>query len=253
MTAQRAGIRHARVGLPGLGVTERVDRWWIGPLASGLGLVAFVAYSTWAVMAGTDYQYGPYLSPYYSPYIRVPGLSPALIVAWIPGAFRLSCYYYRKAYYRALLLSPPACAVSEPRRAYTGEDRAPLAWLSITHRWFLYLAIVVLGFLWSDVVRAFDFDGRFGIGLGSIVLLANVVLLTGFTFGCHALRSLVGGNMRCFSCATFGTARYQTWRGVTFFNAMHMQWAWVSLFSVALADLYIRLCAAGVITDLRLL
>ncbi len=243
--------REAHVGLPGLGATERVDRWWVGPLVTGAVLIAFVAYSTWAVLAGTNFRYGPYLSPYYSPYIRVAGVSAALFVAWIPALFRLSCYYYRKAYYRALVLSPPASAVSEPRRTYTGEDGAPLAWLSITHRWVLYLAIIVLAFLWGDTVRAFDFDGRFGVGLGSIVMLVNVILLTGFTFGCHALRSLVGGNMRCFSCARFGDVRYGMWRGVSFFNAWHMRWAWVSLFSVASADLYIRLCASGVIVDLR--
>jgi hypothetical protein len=247
----RPGLRQAHVGLAGVGATERVDLWWVGPLATALGLIAFVIYSVWVVVAGTDFRYGPYLSPYYSPQFAVPGISSALVVAWIPALFRFTCYYYRKAYYRALVWSPPACAVSEPRRAYTGEDRPPLAWLSIAHRWFLYLAIIVLGFLWSDVVHAFEFDGRFGVGLGSIIMLVNTILLTGFTFGCHALRSLVGGNVRCFSCAAFGGARYRTWRGVTFFNAWHMGWAWLSLGSVALTDLYIRLCAGGVIADPR--
>jgi len=32
-----------------------------------------------------------------------------------------------------------------------------------------------------------------------------------------------------------------------------MNWAWFSLFSVALTDVYIRLCAAGILTDLRIL
>jgi len=34
-------------------------------------------------------------------------------------------------------------------------------------------------------------------------------------------------------------------------NAHHSRWAWFSLFGVALTDLYIRLVAMGVITDLR--
>lgn len=251
MATQQRFVHVARVGLPGFGATERVDRWWIGPLLSGLALIAFVAYSTWAVLAGSNFRFGPYLSPFYSPYFRVPGISAAVVVAWIPALFRLSCYYYRKAYYRALVASPPACAVSEPRRSYTGEDRAPLWWLSTMHRWFLYLSTVVLCFLWIDVVRAFQFDGRFGVGAGSVIMLVNVVLLTGFTFGCHALRSLVGGNLRCFSCAALGETRYRAWRGVSFFNAWHMRWAWASLFSVALTDLYIRLCATGAIHDVR--
>jgi hypothetical protein len=32
-----------------------------------------------------------------------------------------------------------------------------------------------------------------------------------------------------------------------------MLWAWLSLFSVALTDLYIRLVSSGVIRDIRLL
>jgi hypothetical protein len=31
-----------------------------------------------------------------------------------------------------------------------------------------------------------------------------------------------------------------------------MSWAWASLFSVALADLYVRLCSMGVIRDWRI-
>ena len=33
----------------------------------------------------------------------------------------------------------------------------------------------------------------FGIGLGTLVLAVNVILLGGYTFGCHSLRHLVGG------------------------------------------------------------
>jgi len=32
-----------------------------------------------------------------------------------------------------------------------------------------------------------------------------------------------------------------------------MRWAWLSLFGVAFADIYVRLCAAGVWTDLRII
>jgi hypothetical protein len=77
-------------------------------------------------------------------------------------------------------------------------------------------------------------------------------MLSFFTLGCHALRSLVGGNVKCFSCARFGTARYGAWRFVSFFTAQHPIWAWLSLYSVGLADLYVRLCAMGVIGDARI-
>ena len=34
----------------------------------------------------------------------------------------------------------------------------------------------------------------FGIGVGTIILAINVVLLTSYTLGCHAMRHLVGGS-----------------------------------------------------------
>jgi hypothetical protein len=93
---------------------------------------------------------------------------------------------------------------------------------------------------------------QFGVGVGSIVMTLNAVLLAGFTFGCHALRHAVGGKVDCFSCAKFGRERYQLWRGVTFLNERHMVWAWISLFWVGFTDLYIRLVSMGVFTDVRL-
>jgi hypothetical protein len=243
----------AHVGAPGLGRTERRDVWWLEPAIVFVGLLAFIAYSTWAAFAGDNFQYDPYLSPFYSPYLK-PGwfpLSGALLILPIPLGFRLTCYYYRKAYYRAFFLSPAACAVSEPKRDYTGETGIILRWWPVVHRWFLYGSIVVLAILWYDAILAFNFDGHFGIGVGTFVLLGNVLMLSFFTLGCHALRSLAGGNVKCFSCAGFGGARYGAWRLVSFFTAQHPIWAWVSLYSVGLADLYVRLCAMGVIHDAR--
>ena len=108
-------------------------------------------------------------------------------------------------------------------------------------------------FLWHDVIKAFDFDGHFGIGLGTLVLTTNVVLLTLYTFSCHSLRHLAGGKLDCFSCATFGKPRHAAWRGVTFLNERHMLLAWCSLISVGSADFYVRLVASGAIHDLRIL
>lgn len=244
----------AHVGAPGFGRTERRDAWWLEPLVVFVGLLIFVAYSTWAAFAGDNFRYGPYLSPFYSPYLKPSWwpLSGALLILGIPLGFRLTCYYYRKAYYRAVFQSPPACAVSERRGNYTGESGIILRLWPILHRWFLYGSIVVLVILWYDALLAFDFDGRLGIGLGSLVLLANVLMLSFFTLGCHALRSAVGGNVKCFSCSSFGGARYGAWRFVSFFTAQHPVWAWLSLYSVGLADLYVRLCAMGVISDPRI-
>jgi len=76
------------------------------------------------------------------------------------------------------------------------------------------------------------------------------VLLAGYTFGCHSLRHLAGGFLDQFSKSP---TSYRAYTCVTCFNRRHMLWAWLSLFWVAFADLYVRLCAMGVWKDWRLL
>jgi hypothetical protein len=251
----------------GLGRTQRRDRWWLAPAAVGLGLALFSLYALFAAIQDAHFLYtghgAHYLSPFYSPDLEsmfgfeLP-FSFAFLVLWAPLGLRLSCYYYRKAYYRSYLLAPPACAVGGlKRRRYQGEARLP--WLlQNAHRYFLYFATIVLGFLWYDAFRAFffrDAAGRLepGLGLGTLVMLVNVVLLTLFTFGCNSLRHLIGGGLSCFSCSLAARTRHRLWRRVSQLNAHHMLWAWVSLGSVGLADLYIRLAAWGLFHDPRLI
>lgn len=243
----------------GLGATSRADAWWLGPLLTVLGLGGFGVYSTWAAWTGAHYQFGPYLSPFYSPNLKAMlGLenlpfSPAFLILWAPLGFRATCYYYRKAYYRSFFADPPACAVGEPsaRRRYKGETAFPFL-LQNLHRYFLYLAIVVLAFLWYDAAIAFFFEDGFHIHVGSLVLLINVICLSGFTFGCNSLRHLAGGRLDCFSSCASARACYRLWRGVTAFNFRHREWAWISLFSVGFADLYVRLCSMGIWSDHRI-
>ena len=144
------GPTRARIGVK----TLREDRWWLTPLATFVVFVAFIAYSTFRAFLGRDYYAAPYLSPFYSPCLGdcVEGsadfgrpfaawpLSAALIILIFPLGFRLTCYYYRKAYYRAFWLSPPACAVAEPHGSYSGETRFPLIFQNV-HRWFWYAAV----------------------------------------------------------------------------------------------------------------
>lgn len=227
--------------------------WWVQPVATVVILTSFVIYSVWVALQGHGY-IAPYLSPFYSPPVAVAGIpiSPAWWVLWIPAGFRATCYYYRKAYYRSYFLDPVDCARPESRRRYLGETAFPFV-LNNLHRYLLYGAIVVLAFLWKDTVAAFIFNGRFGVHLGSLLFLVNVVLLSGYTFGCHAFRHMAGGNLDCFSCARGGRARYRLWQWVTPLNRRHAVWAWASLFSVSLVDVYIRLLMAGVIPDPKLL
>ena len=249
-----------------LGRTSRRDAWWIWPLLVGLGFVAFGAYALVAALEGDDYAYtgqgAYYLSPFYSPDLSSmlgfdPPFSPAFLVLWAPLGLRATCYYYRKAYYRSFFLAPPACGVAGPRRkGYRGETG--LLVLQNAHRYFFYAATVVLAFLWYDALRAFVFDSprgghELGVGVGTLVLLGNVLLLSSFTFGCNSLRHLVGGRLDCFSCSRSARTRHTVWRGVTVLNLRHREWAWLSLTSVVLADLYVRLAAMGVFDDPRII
>jgi hypothetical protein len=244
--------------------TLRPDRWWLPPLTTFLVFTGFVVYSTWRAFSASNYYAAPYLSPFFSPCLSdrcVEGssdlgtpigwwpLSPALLVLVFPLGFRLTCYYYRKAYYRAFWLSPAACLVPEPHKTYTGETRFPLIFQN-SHRWFLYAATVVGLILTYDVVLAFrDENGDWGhMGLGTLVLLVNIVLIWLYTLSCHSCRHLIGGRLRNFSKHP---VRYRLWTWVSRLNHKHPQWAWLSLFSVALADFYVYLLATGAFDDPR--
>src|SRR5262249_51366549 len=143
-------------------------------------------------------------------------------------------------------------AVGEGRRSYRGEAAFPLI-LQNVHRYFFYIALLFIVVLGYDAVRSFRFDDGFGVGVGSLLLTANVTLLSLYTFSCHSLRHLAGGRLDCFSCTAFGRVQGTAWRWVTVLNERHMLFAWMSLFSVGLADLYVRLLATGVLRDPRLL
>jgi hypothetical protein len=253
------------------GETERRDSWWVEPLLVFCGLSAFIIYATWAAFQGSHYYSGPYLSPFYSPELfgdsphswfgAKPGwwplwlpFSPALLILWAPGGFRLTCYYYRGSYYKAFWADPPACAVGEPRKRYRGERSFPLI-IQNVHRYFLYLAVIFLFLLASDVWKALWFTNpgtgtvSFGIGLGTIVLAVNVVMLSGYALGCHSMRHLIGGGKDELKRALFGRTGYNC---VSCLNRNHMRWAWGSLFWVAFSDLYVRLCSLGILSDWRI-
>ncbi len=246
------------------GQTSRRDTWWLSPLAVFLGFAAFIVYATWAAFQNQNYISGPYISPFYSPeifgssphawfpkpawYPNLLPYSPALFILWIPGLFRFTCYYYRGAYYKSFWADPPACTVAEPRKSYWGERYLPLI-LQNSHRQFLRLSIIVWGFLVWDVWVALWFPNGFGIGVGTIVLFINVVLLAGYIFGCHALRNTIGGSLDQISRHPVRGKMYDC---VTCLNGNHKKWAWASLVSVAFADVYVRLCAMGVWHDWRI-
>ncbi|MGH4019928.1 MAG: hypothetical protein ACRDT0_11950 [Pseudonocardiaceae bacterium] len=261
--AETAGSRRAAIPAR----TLRTDRWWLPPLLTFLGLTIFVVYGlVRAAMQDfywvADYHY---LTPFYSPCVSMscipeaahfgrplpefPPLIPLAIVS-LPFLllFRLTCYYYRKAYYRSFWLSPPACAVSEPHGTYTGETRFPLIMQNV-HRYFFYAVLVVTAINTYDAILAFSGEAGFGIGIGNLILVVNVALLWCYTLSCHSCRHVVGGRLKHFSKHP---VRYRMWTWVSKLNTRHMEFAWITLGTLMLTDAYIALLSAGVISDLRI-
>jgi hypothetical protein len=259
----------------GFGKTARTDGWWQGPAITFFVFSLFVVYTTWAALQGDHYYADPYLSPFYSPVLfsnagptvhgaapaamawfgtwpswwpaHVP-VSPAILILVFPGSFRFTCYYYRKAYYRSFAGSPPGCAVGPlSKRKYNGETRLLL--IQNLHRYAMYFALLFIVLLGKDAVESFFRDGHFGVGVGSLILTLNVVLIAGYTFGCHSFRHLIGGRKDCMSDCGKSTVALGSFKKATWFNGRHMQFAWASLLWVMVADVYVRLVSLGVIHD----
>jgi hypothetical protein len=230
-------------------------------------LVSFIIYATFRAFENANYFAEPLISPFYSPCLSTTcvegaslfgqpfgkifvfglAISPALLILIFPLGFRMTCYYYRKAYYRSFWMSPPACAVAEPHSKYTGETRAPLI-LQNGHRWFFFAGLIFNTILTIDAVLAFrNPEKEWGhMSVGTLVLLLNATLLWLYSLSCHTCRHTIGGRLRNFSKHP---VRYKFWTWVSVLNHKHPVFAWISLFGVALADLYVRLVANGTITN----
>ena len=243
--------------------TLRTDRWWVQPLLTVVVLGLFIVYATFRAFQNAYYFSEPYISPFYSPCITTAcegdtfpelftgptWISPALYILIFPLGIRMTCYYYRKAYYRSFWLSPPACAVAEPHRRYTGETRFPLLGQNL-HRYFFYAAVILSAINTYDALHAFvKADGSFGLGLGNLILLGNVILLWAYTISCHSCRSIMGGRLNHFSQHP---VRYKLWGYISRLNGKHQELAWTTLATLAITDFYIMAVSAGWISDLRI-
>jgi hypothetical protein len=248
--------------------TFRTDRWWAYPLSTGAILVFFTGYALVRYFMN-DYYWAPdenLLTPMYSPCISevcpegashfgtfLPEMWPIIPIGFITFGvllgFRATCYYYRKAAYRSLMFSPAACAVPEPAKKYSGERKFPFV-LTNGHRYFFYAALLFAGINVYDAVLAFHGkDGGIGMGVGTVVILINVVMLSAYTLSCHACRHILGGKLKNFSKHP---VRYRFWVLVSKLNPRHGQFAMISLFTVIFTDAYIMAVSAGWITDLRI-
>ncbi len=240
-------------------------------------LAIMVVYSTWRGMMEADFwifeEFGRsaghqtmwiesegshVLSPLFSPLVIPRGdglgsmvplelawMSPAMFILIFPIGFRATCYYYRKAYYRAFMQQPTGCAVSKPWDEYSGETGLLL--VQNLHRYFMYVALIYLPILSYDVWMSVNFHSAanvhsYGVSVGSMMLLVNLILLTGYCFGCHAFRHLVGGGANEWTANPMSRLKYRMWRFSTLFNENHRDWALYSLFWVMIADFYIYAC-----------
>ena len=249
--------------------TLRTDKWWLQPLITFGVLISFVIYATFRAFENKYYfvKESHLISPFYSPCLsqaclpeaKIFGfapisetvfnfaLSPALIILIFPLGFRMTCYYYRKSYYRSFWMSPPACAVAEPHKKYTGETRFPLI-IQNSHRYFFYAGLVFNVFLTYDAIISFKNPaGQWGhMSVGSLVLVLSSTLLWLYSMSCHTCRHTVGGRLKNFSKHP---VRYKLWSWVSVLNHKHQQFAWFSLAAVAFADIYVRQVAIGAWTN----
>ena len=272
----------------GFGATDRVDDWWKGPTAMAAYLGIMIVYATWRGFMEADFwifeEFGRsagnqtmaiesegshVLSPLFSPLV-IPGqgtfggpipealwwMSPAMFILIFPAGFRGTCYYYRKAYYRAFFQQPTGCAISKPWNEYSGETGLLL--VQNLHRYFLYAALAYLPILSYDVWLSVNFHDpvshahSYGLSVGSLVLAVNVIALAGYTFGCHAFRHLFGGGSNLWTSGSKPILRYRMWKMSTWFNEHHKEWALYSLFIVMSADFYFYACTMGWWTEIVL-
>jgi hypothetical protein len=180
----------------------------------------------------------------------LPSLLHPALPARLPDDLLLLPEVLRKFYYRSYFFSPPACAVGAlPQGKYKGETG--LFVFQNLHRYALYVAVIFVVILTYDAVVSFSKEGELGIGVGSIVLSINAILIGLYTFSCHSWRHLLGGKLDCFSCDGTSKMRHGIWKKISTLNHHHQGLAWVSMIWVMLTDLYVRLVSMGVINDLN--
>ena len=153
-----------------LGWTLRPDAWWIEILPTIRRLQCICNLYNLESFQGKFYEWGGdlishlFCSPLIDPERHWWPYSPALLILAGPVGFALPAITTVR-YYRAFVMHPPSCVVSEGRKTnYCGENAFPLI-LQNVHRCFFYIGAIFLGFLWYDAIVAFDFGGKCGIGV----------------------------------------------------------------------------------------
>ena len=255
------------------GATMRRDAWWVQPAIVFLMLSAFIVYATWAAFQGEHYAYGPYLSPFYSPELfgssphawfgPKPGwwpawlpFSPALLILPFPGLFRAHLLLLPRRLLQGVLgrsarLHRRRAAEALPGRGVVPADPAEHPPLLPLRRAGLPggAGCTTCGRRSGSPIRP---------PAGPRSASASARWCSRPTSCCSA-----GTRWAATRCATWSAAtstgspgrpvRRLAYDCSSCLNRAHMRWAWCSLFSVAFADLYVRLCSMGIWTDWRIL
>ena len=84
----------------------------------------------------------------------------------------------------------------------------------------MYVMLAYLPLLSFDVWLSLNFhEGdthAYGVTVGSLILLVNVIMLTGYTFGCHAFRHVVGASQ--VGRIPMNRMKYKLWKLSTKLN-----------------------------------
>lgn len=244
--------------------TNRKDAWWIPPISLGVSFFLFAVYSlavtifdfnagihTFGNLVGTHYN-----SPFYGPepWFSWPAFLPfAFFTLWAPFGFRGTCYYMRRVYYRSFFAGPPACAVdglSKFKGKYKGESKLPWV-LNNFHRYFMYLAVILALYHWYEAIHSFVFIGasgnEFGMGIGTILAVLDATTLTLYVSTCHAFRHMMAGRINRQGKISAPIAKF-----LDKLNPYHGRFFWLSLTTVWIWDIYVRLMGHGILDVVRL-
>lgn len=225
------------------GLSNLLPGEFLEPNVRLYSFIALLILASLALIAFPVRPFKGYIDPFYS---------PTLIIVPLIGLFRLTCYAFRKDYNRHMFKHPVACPVYErvdsEKRNYTGET-SMIFKLENYHRYFMYVALAVLPFFYYDLYRSLTFGGGFVLRLGSILMMVDIAALTLYVFSCHAVRSLIGGRKDCFSCMKMPKQRKKTYDIQSMLNAHHETFAWLSLATIILMDLFIRAISVGIHLD----
>ena len=199
------------------GETMRRDAWWVQPAVVFLVLSSFIVYATWAAFQGDHYSlrartsrrstrrssaatrrtrwFGP--KPAWWPVVAAVLAGPAHPAG--PGRLPGHLLLLPRRLLQGVLGRPARLRGRRAAQELLGRglvpahpaERPPLlpvrraalpAWSWPT----------TSGRRCGSPIRPPD-RSSFGVGVGTLVLAVNVVLLGGYTLGCHSLRHLVGG------------------------------------------------------------